>query len=537
MSDNTKMNWKPLIVIILSMIMMYITSFSINVLIGPIVTDLNWSVSGLQLVIVSASLIAGTLMVTAGRLGDKIGKKKVFLIGSIIYTIGLTIVVLSPNSTIFSVAWAVIWPLGMVMIIPTSVALIMYFYDGAQRATAFGIYGAVLSIVSAVAPLVVGYLANEVGWRIALGLSPAFGVLTIISAFTLPETTKDKDIKIDFVSVVLSVFAFGLFLITTTMASQYGWFFEKRPFALGETEISLFGLSVVPFLYAISIALILVFFKRGASLLKKGEAPLLNAAILKNTSFTAGMFVQALLYFVVAAVLFTLSVFVQSAAKLDSFSTALTTLPASAGVAVFSFFTPGLGRKIAPRWIIIGGFLTVLVGMYFMTQQVSVDMQPFSVLTGTLLFGSGCGLVMAQIATMTMLKVKPEENGEASGLSETLKEIIGQGFAIAFAGSILFGSVYSLMVDGYENAEGLALSDKDKQEIVVELEDTFQEITEVEEQEWVAELPENTKSTYQEIVNTSAEGAFNKTIWVLNIFIIIAIVLTFFLPGGKLEQE
>ena len=191
MSENTKMNWKPLIVIILSMIMMYITSFSINVLIAPIVNDLNWSVSGLQLVMVSASLIAGTLMVTAGRLGDKIGKKKVFLIGSIIYTIGLTIVVLSPSSTIFSIAWAVIWPLGMVMVIPTSVALIMYFYDGAQRATAFGIYGAVLSVVSAVAPLIVGFLANEVGWRVALGLSPLFRVLTIISAFSLPETSKD----------------------------------------------------------------------------------------------------------------------------------------------------------------------------------------------------------------------------------------------------------------------------------------------------------------------------------------------------------
>ncbi len=536
MSNKEPMNWKPLITIIFSMIMMYITSFSINVLITPIVTDLNWSVSGLQFVIVAASLIAGTLMVTAGRLGDKIGKKKVFLFGSIIYTVGLLIVVLSPNSTIFSLGWAVVWPLGMVMVIPTSVALIMYFYEGAQRATAFGIYAAVLSVVSAVAPLVVGYLANVIGWRLSLSLSPLFGVVTIITAFSLPETSKDNSIKIDFISVLLSVLAFGLFLITTIMAAQYGWFFEKRPFVLANTEIPLFGLSIVPFLYALSIVLMLVFFKRGNGLIKKGQAPLLNAAILKNGSFTVGMVVQALLYFLVAAVLFVVSVFVQSAAGFDSFSTALTTLPASAAVAIFSFFTPGLGKKIAPKWIVVGGFVIIFCGIYLLGQSASVDMEPFTILAGTSLFGAGCGLVMAQIATITMVKVTPEQNGEASGLSETLKEIIGQGFAIAFAGSILFGAVYSFMTEGYEQAEGLELSGIQKEEIVVELEDTFQEITALGEKEFVATLPDKTQMQYQEIVNDSSEKAFSKTLWVLNLFVGIALVLSLFLPSNKMTE-
>ena len=536
MSTSEKMNWKPLIAIIFSMIMMYITSFSINVLIAPIVQDLSWSVSGLQLVIVAASLIAGTLMVTAGRLGDKIGKKKVFLTGSIIYTIGLTIVVLSPNSTIFSIAWAVIWPLGMVMVIPTSIALIMYYYEGSQRAKAFGIYGAVLMAISAIAPVLIGYIASIANWRIALALSPAFGIITIIFAFTLPETTKDKDIKIDVWSVILSVLAFGTFLISTTMASNYGWIFEKRPFTIQGTEISFFGLSIVPVLYLVSAVLIYLFFRRGAALEKKGETPLLNASILRNIPFSVGMIVQALLYFLFAAILFVLSVFVQSAAGFDSFSTALTTLPISASVALFSFFTPGLGKKIAPKWIIISGFILVLIGNYLLGQQASVNMDPLTTISGSILFGIGCGLVMAQIATLTMIKVKPEQNGEASGLSETMKEIIGQGFAIAFAGSILFGSVYSFMATGYETVEGIELTVEQKDEIIVELEDTFQEITEVGEQEFIATLPEKTKNSYQEIVNDSAEKGFKKTLWILNIFVVISLVLSLFLPGMKMTE-
>ena len=89
-------------------------------------------------------------------------------------------------------------------------------------------------------------------------------------------------------------------------------------------------------------------------------------------------------------------------------------------------------------------------------------MSPFTVVAGTLLFGVGCGLVMAQIATITMINVKPEQNGEASGLSETLKEIIGQGFAIAFAGSILFGAVYSSMVDGSHDEDKKPVATKPK---------------------------------------------------------------------------
>ncbi len=535
--NREKTNWGPLITIIASMVMMYITSFSINVLIGPIVKDLNWSVSGLQMVIVSASLIAGTLKVTAGRLGDKIGKKKVFLIGSIIYTAGLTAVVLSPNSTVFSISWAIIWPLGMVMVIPTSIALIMYFYQGSQRAQAFGIYGAVLMAISAFAPLIVGYLASSFGWRIALALSPAFGVITILLAFSLPETTKDENIKIDGVSVFMSVVSFGLLLITTTLAPEYGWFFEKRPLVINGMEIHLWGLSIVPFLYFHSVIFLIAFFNRGKKLAREGQTPLLNAEILKNVPFTIGMLVQALLYFLFAAVLFVLSVFVQSVSGFDSFQTALTTLPISLGVAVFSFFTPGLGKKIAPKWIIIAGFILVLVGTYLLGQEVSVEMTPMSSVLGSVVVGVGCGLVMGQIATVTMMKVPAEQNGEASGLSETLKEIIGQGFAIAFSGAVLFGSVYSNMTHEYEQMESIDLTEEEEKVVMIELEDTFQAITPAEEQEFIQSLPEKTQGAYQEIVNRSAENAFVRTMYVLDIFVVLCIIMSFFLPNDKIREE
>jgi MFS family permease len=536
MKAPTQASWRPLIAIALSMVMMYITSFSVNVLISAIVTDLKTSVANLQFLIVAASLIAGSLMVTAGRLADKFGKKKIFVLGVIIYTVGLSIVVLSPNVAVFTIAWGIIWPSGMVLIIPTSIAMIMYFYEGSQRAVAFGIYGAILSAVSAIAPVVVGFLADALGWRIALSLSPIVGVFTLLLTLTLPETDKDSGVKIDLPSVFLSVLGFGIFLMTSTLAGQYGWFFQKRSLMLGGEEINLLGLSIAPFLYLLTMVLLIAFFLRGRQLVERNESPLLDGTLFKNIPFTLGMIVQALLYMVIAGVLFAVSVFLQAGVRFDSLQTALTILPFSIVIAAFSLLTPGLGKQIAPKWIISTGCGVMVIGIWMIGNNASIQMTPMDLLPAMLLLGAGGGLVMAQIATVTMSTVTPEQGGAASGLSETAKEVVGQGFAIALAGSVLFGAVYTSMVDDYARLEGIQLSDAEHQQIVVELEDIFQEISEKEEEAFVASLPPKTRAGYPQIVNDAAERGLGAALFAMNVGVVIMLVLSLLLPAVKLRD-
>jgi MFS family permease len=536
-ASQKKKSWKPLITIIFSMVMMYVTSFGINVIIGAIVKDLQTTVANVQFVIVSASLVAGSLMVTAGKLGDKFGRKKIFVLGVAIYTIGLITVVLSPNIAIFTVAWGLIWPSGMVLVIPTSIALIIYFYEGDQRAAAFGIYGAVLAGISALAPVIVGYLANTVGWRVALSISPAAGVLTFLLALSLPETDKDDSVKIDLLSVFLSVAGFGLFLITTTAAGQYGWFWEKRPFMVGDSPLHIGGLSIVPVAYLISFVLLGAFVWRGIKLKKAGQSPLLGVEILKNSTFTLGMLIGAILFLVTAGALFSLSVFLQAGVRFDSLQTALTLLPYSAAYAVVSFATPNLGKKIAPKWIIVAGSAMTMVFLWLIGERVATDMKPTDILPYMIALGIGMGLIMAQITTVTMSRVAAEESGEASGLSETLKEILGQGFAVALAGSVLFGAVYASMADSFSKIEGEDMTSEERQEIVIELENVFQEISEEDEKEWVSKLPEKTRESYGEIVKTAAEKGLSTALLVMNICMALGLLLALALPGGKMAEE
>ena len=536
MSEPKTQSWKPLIAIALSMVMMYITSFGVNVLISAIVTDLNTTVANLQFVIVAASLVAGSLMVTAGRLGDKYGKKKIFVSGVILYTIGLIIVVFSPNVTIFTIAWAAIWPAGMVLIIPTSIALIMYFYEGGQRALAFGIYGAVLSAVSAIAPVVVGFLSDNFGWRLALSLSPIMGLITVLFSLTLPETSKDSKVSIDVPSVILSVLSFGLFLITTTMAGRFGWLFEKRPLYIGSQEIDLFGMSIVPLLYAASIALMGVFLYRGNQLKRRGDSPLLDASLLRNGTFTIGMLVGALFFLVNAGFIFAISVYLQTGVKFEGLQTALTTVPFSVVLAVLSFATPGLGAKIAPKWIVILGSMIMAVGIFLAGRFAGIGMSPTDLLMPMILAGCGAGLVMAQYTGITMMNVAPEQSGEASGLSETMKEIIGQGFAVALAGSVLLGAVYTSMVNDYSSLEGVDLTESEHLQIVVELEDKFQSISEEDEAKFVATLPQKTREAYQQIVVEAGKNGLKAALLVMNIILLMIIGLTLLVPAQRLRS-
>ena len=470
------------------------------------------------------------------RLGDKLGKKKVFLTGAILYTVGLIVVVISPNTAVFVLGWGLIWPMGMVLVIPNSIALIMYFYHGKQRAVAYGAYGAVLSSVAAMAPVVVGWVAGLTDWRMALAMSPLMGVLTILITLKMPETDRDESIKIDLSSVLLSMASFGLFLLTTTQAGHFGWFFEKRPLVIDGTEISLMGLSVVPYLYALSFILFYFFVARGNKLKARGEAPLLDASLFANLPFTIGMSVGALFFLVNAAMMFAVALFLQAAAHFGPLQTAMVLLPFSAMQAVVSFTSPGLGKTIAPKWIVAAGSLVMAVGIALVSSAAAVDMSTWDMLPGMLVAGLGAGLMMAQGTSVTMMSVSPEQSGAASGLSETMKEVIGQGFAIALAGAVLFGAVYTSMTDSFEQKEGLQLTEQETAAIVIELEDTFQEISELEEKEFVSGLPEATRESYQSIVSNAAETGVRAALDVTQVVLLICFLLALFLPPTKLEE-
>ena len=165
-----------------------------------------------------------------------------------------------------------------------------------------------------------------------------------------------------------------------------------------------------------------------------------------------------------------------------------------------------------------------------------MQMSPMDLLPAMALLGVGGGLVMAQVTSVAMSTVSPEHGGAASGFAETVKEIIGQGLAIALAGSVLFGAVYASMVDDYARLEGIKLSDAEHLQIVVELEDVFQEISEKEEEAFVSSLPPKTRAGYPQIVDDAAERGLGAALMAMLAVVAIMLLLSLFLPATKIRD-
>ncbi len=119
-------------------------------------------------------------------------------------------------------------------------------------------------------------------------------------------------------------------------------------------------------------------------------------------------------------------------------------------------------------------------------------------------------------------------------MSETMKEIIGQGFAVALAGSVHFGAVYSSMVNDYARLEGKDLSNEAHQKIVVELEDRFQSISEEDEAKFVSNLPDKTRKAYKQIVEDATKRGWNAALMVMNLSLLVIIVLALLVPARKM---
>lgn len=535
MSDSGFARWLPLVTVCLAMLSLYFLASGINVVIAKVVSDLNTNVGTVQLSLVMASLVSGSLMITAGKLGNKIGKKKTLLIGLIIFFAGTMLALLSPNATLFIFAWGIVWPLGMVLIVPTTVAMVTYYYEGADRAAAFGIYGAVASAAVTLGPLLVGFLAEVVSWRLAMTVSPILTVITVLVALSIPETDKDEGIRIDYPGVFLSFAGMALFLIGMLMAGRYGFVFEKRPFEIGGSVLPLGGLSIVAVLTVISAVLLFAFIRRNFAMIEEGREPLLDPRLFANSVFTAGLLAQTVLYLIIPGIAFMLPLFLQAVNGFSPSETALTMLPGTATMALVAFFTPGLGKKVAPKYIVIAGFFLAFVSTFLIVSGLGDQTGEIDLRLPLVVFGAGGGLVMSQLANITLSAVKPEETGEASGLSETFKEAIGGGFGVAIISTLSLALWFGAFVDKQAELEGRVLDGEQRAELILQIEDQINDSGSVTTSTYYKNMQPETQARFAGMDFASGRDAIATTMWMIRALVIAAILLCMRLPATRLE--
>lgn len=433
--------WVPLIVLASALMIIIIDTTVLNVSIRNMIDDLGTTVQGIQWVISAYSLTLAALTVTGGRLGDLFGRKRMFMIGAVLFALGSFVTSIAPSIAWVIIGNALIEGVGAALMMPATAALLVNHYKGKDRALAFAIWGSVAAVAASIGPILGGWLTTNYSWRWAFRINLVIVVLLLLGARLLQEAhDRTEKIELDGIGILLSSTGLTALVYGLIESSTYGWWMAKQPFAILGQNFAPFGLSVTPVAIALGLVLLGLFVWYEDRHEKRGHTPLVNLGLFKNRQFTSGSLTTAMLAMGQTGLVFAIPIFLQSVRGYDALRTGLGLVPMSLAIMVGAPLGLKLSNKLLPKQVIQLGFVISLTGILYMYLSLGIDSTPLTLAPGMALYGLGTGFGFSQLGNLTLSAVSVEQSGEASGVNNTIRQI-GASFGSAVIGAVLIATL------------------------------------------------------------------------------------------------
>lgn len=438
--------WYPLIILALAMFIMVLDSTVMNVSISAVVSDLDTTVSALQACITFYALTMAALMLTGGKLGDKFGRRKAFIIGSIIYGIGSFITSISPNIQTLFVGWSVIEGLGAVLVIPAIAALVAVNYKGRDRAIAYAAIGGISGAAAAAGPLIGGFMTTYLSWRYVFLGETIIMAIVLLFVKLIAEGEKSKiAVKIDLASVLMSITGLTMIVFGMLQSKVWGWVIPLNIPEINGRPIAPLGISIVAYLIIFGMIILYGFYRRQQKLETAKKNPLLSVSMLKIAQLRAGLMSLGGQYLITAAVFFVIPVYLQMLLGYDALQTGIKILPLSIAVILASVVGQRLVTKYTPKNVTRLGQLSLVLGAFILIGAINPQLKGFMFGLGMFVVGAGLGLLASQLGNVNMSSVPEKLSSEAGGLQGTFQNF-GSSLGTALIGSIMMATLASQFV-------------------------------------------------------------------------------------------
>jgi EmrB/QacA subfamily drug resistance transporter len=432
--------WLPLVVLSLALAIVVIDGTVLNVSISYIQKDLNTNIKNIQWTITLYSLVLVAFTITGGKLGDIFGRKKMFILGAILFAIGSLIASFAQNIQTLIFGWSVIEGLGAAMMIPATTSLVVSLYHGKDRAIAFGVWGGIAGAAAALGPILGGYLTTDFSWNWAFRINVFIVLILVLGSVTIKEAKVEEKPKLDYVGVILSGFGLSSLVYGIIESSTYGWFKAKETYVLNNQAYYFpFDLSITPVTVLAGILVLSVFVWWLGFTEKRGNIPLIRLSIFKNIQFNSGLLVTTLMSLGMTGIIFSIPIFYQNVLEYTAFKTGLGLLPMSLSLLISAPVSAILSRKINPKIIIQAGLLIDIIGIFILRQSLSSEANISNLAPGLILFGLGMGMASSILSNLTLSAVSVSQAGEASGVNFTSRQL-GQTFGSAILGAVFLTS-------------------------------------------------------------------------------------------------
>jgi MFS family permease len=424
--------------------LMALDSSVMNVSIAVVADDLDTTVTGIQTAITMYMLVMASLMMTGGKLGQILGRKRTFGLGCVIYGTGSLTTSIAPNLAVLLFGWSLLEGIGAALIMPAIVALVATNFEQSQRPRAYGMVAAFGAIAVAVGPLIGGLMTTYASWRYVFAGEVLIVLVILLLMRRMADAPPDEDAHLDLVGTGLSALGLGLVVYGILRAGTWG-FVSPKP---GAPEW--FGLSPVPWLVLAGGVVLRILVAWEEHRLERGGSILLNPELLKNERLRGGLVSFCLQYFLQSGLFFVVPLFLSISLGLSAIQTGVRLLPLSLALLLAAVAIPKFLPDVSPRKVVRFGFAFLFVGTALLTAALSVGVGAEVVTVPMLLAGLGIGALASQLGSVTVSSVPDEESAEVGGLQNSVT-FMGAAVGTALAGAILMSALTASFFNGIES--------------------------------------------------------------------------------------
>ncbi|GAA1106159.1 MFS transporter [Nocardiopsis composta] len=504
--------WAILAALCLGFFMTLLDLTIVNIAIPDMIRRLGAAVDEVLWVVNAYTLVLAVLIITAGRLGDLFGPRRLFLVGVAVFTGASVACGLSADAA-WLIAARVLQGVGAAIMMPQTMTLIIRVFPAERRGTAMGVWGAVAGLATIAGPTLGGLLVTWFDWRFIFFVNIPFGALALVlGALLIPADPPSKARpRFDGTGVLLATLALGLLAFGLVEGERFHWGQVVGPVS-------------IPLMLALSAVLFAALLIQQRA--RQGRDPLVPFALFADRNYSLMSLNAALVSVAMLGYSLLFTIYLQSVLQMSALAAGLTMAPMSVLSMVAAPIIGGWVDRVGGKYLLIGGFLLFGGGLAVLLALASPDSGWAVFVAPLAVMGVGVAAVFGPMNSLAMYRVEPRMAGAASGVLNTIRQL----------GSVLGGAVVGALMQTSLNAGMAAEAEARAGGLPPEVRDRFTEGVSTDHgaglelgpptpPDLPADVPQSVADQLSSLAETVFAHAFTDTFRVVGLVPLGAIVL------------
>jgi EmrB/QacA subfamily drug resistance transporter len=435
--------WMPMLFIGLGTALIIMDATIVNVSLPTIIEDLGLGSIDAEWVNAVYSLTFAALLIIFGRIGDRVGRRLVFVLGAAVF-VGASIYAASSRSAEHLITARALQGVGGAMMSPTSLSLVNSLYSGRARNIAFALYGSIIGGMAAIGPLIGGWLTTNISWTWAFWINIPLGLAVILGALRFVPESRDPGDRsgLDVIGAILSAVGIGALVFALIEGRNYGWWRTEEDANLLGRLYPVGSISPVAIALVLSAASLIGLYLVETWRTRTGRSALIDFSLFRIPTFGLGSAAALIVSLGEFGILFSLPLFLQSVLGYSALGSGALLAALALGSFLAAPTAASLANRRSPRFVARLGMGLEVIGIVGLGLTITPETDAWVMVIWLVIYGMGVGYASAQLTGLILADVPVRQSGQASGTQSTARQI-GSAMGTAILGTVLFLSLNS----------------------------------------------------------------------------------------------